>query len=197
LSRNKGIASPSAIDCICCALGGSILLWLATIAVSAKQIEGIQSLILITFDITYDLNDLKLAQFPDEQWMLNSRELALFDVQGAVKPQWSAWDSPDGGTEGNGSFSPVGQDIEVVSFSGSFDPVTKVARRSVLIQDSGKAARATVTIQWNKDSPPKTFVVRVVSNNADARQGTRVSDMGQGIQVFAKAGELELEPLPQ
>lgn len=194
MNSGKGVASPSAIDCICCALGGAILLWLATIAVNAKQTEGIQSLVLVSFELRY-------SEDPhSEKWSLNETELAVFNPQNEVEPRWPAWER-NKKTAASFRFASVDPALEVVSFFGTENKSTgasilRLARRSILIQNIESKAIARISIDWHLK--PTEVKIRLVSNGYETIEKTVPADRigNRGIEVQAEPGELfDAEPL--
>jgi hypothetical protein len=206
VASNRSVASPSAIDCICCALGGAILLWIATIAVSAKQTEGIQSLILVTFKLTYEAatpgNASNSQVHPDEAWQLNGEDLVQFYQDGKVEPNWGGWDglTKTSTSDGTCSFAPNEEGIELVSFSSVFDSSSRVGKRSVLIQNSDKLASGILSIDWSKVYKPISIEVRVVANDAETQhlhldEDRIKSEFKKGLEIYAKPGELMAESI--
>lgn len=206
MSKPRETTSTSAIDCICCALGGAILLWLATIAATARQSVGVQSILLVEFTFSYSgaaVAGNQGSNKASEIWSLNGQSLAEFEI-GIVKPIWADWQDTSPAFSTNFSFASRDPGVEVVTFFGSAESSQntqpsnqRVYRRSILIQNAERPAKMDVEVQWLEK--PNEVSVRVVANGHDTISARLESKefSEKGFRQYIEPGQLApAEALP-
>ncbi len=166
--------SPSAVDCICCGLGATLLLWFATVASNRRKSNEVESVLVLSITAFYPAAPYTLAtssqlerKQPIETWSFNGSSLARFYEDGAIEPDWIGWPKQGAAKNGEAYFAPNEEGLELITFMSerlNTDASTNefTWTRTLAIQNAMRVANGDLQIEFFENSLP-TYVVVTAS----------------------------------